>query len=87
MMFVGLLMLGSIKNVDFNSDIADTLGAFAAIVFMPLTYSIANGIMFGMLTWVILKVITGKVKDVKPVMWVTTALFAIYFVLKFMGIM
>ena len=87
MMFVGLLMLGSIKNVDFDSDIADTLGAFAAIVFMPLTYSIANGIMFGMLTWVILKVITGKVKDVKPVMWVTTALFAIYFVLKFMGIM
>lgn len=87
MMFVGLLMLGSIKNVNFDSDIADTLGAFAAIVFMPLTYSIANGIMFGMLTWVILKVFTGKVKEVKPVMWVTTALFALYFVLKFLHIM
>lgn len=87
MMFVGLLMLSSIKNVKFDNDAADTLGAFAAIVFMPLTYSIANGIMFGMLTWVILKVLTGKIKEVKPVMWVTTALFALYFVLKFLHIM
>ena len=87
MMFVGLLMLSSIKNVKFDSDAADTLGAFAAVVFMPLTYSIANGIMFGMLTWVILKVLTGKIKEVKPVMWVTTVLFALYFVLKFLHIM
>lgn len=87
MMFVGLLMFSSIKNVSLDGDIADTIGAFVAVTFMPLTYSIANGIMFGMLTWVILKVFTGKAKDVKPVMWVTTALFAIYFVLKFMGIM
>lgn len=87
MIFVGLLMLSSVKNVNFDADIADTLGAFAAIVFMPLTYSIANGIMFGMLTWVILKVLTGKIKEVKPVMWITTALFVVYFILKFMGIM
>lgn len=87
MMFVGLLMLSAVKNVDFESDIADTLGSFAAIVFMPLTYSISNGIMFGMLTWVILKLVTGKARDIKPVMWVSTLLFALYFVLKFMGIM
>lgn len=87
MMFVGLLMFTSITNVDFSSDIADTLGAFAAVAFMPLTYSISNGIMFGMLTWVILKVCTGKIKDVKPVMWVSTALFVFYFILKFTGIM
>lgn len=87
MMFVGLLMFSSIKNVDFGSDIADTLGGFAAVAFMPLTYSISNGIMFGMLTWVILKVCTGKIKDIKPVMWVSTALFVLYFVLKFIGVM
>lgn len=87
MMFVGLLMFSSIKNVDFGSDIADTLGAFAAVAFMPLTYSISNGIMFGMLTWVLLKVCTGKIKDVKPVMWISTALFVLYFVLKFIGVM
>lgn len=87
MVFVGLLMFSAVKNLDFDSDIADTLGGFAAVAFMPLTYSISNGIMFGMLTWVILKVCTGKIKDVKPVMWISTALFVLYFVLKFMGIM
>ena len=42
---------------------------------MPFTYSIANGIMFGMLAWVILKVCTGKIKQVHPVMWVCFVLF------------
>ncbi len=87
MVFVGLLMFGAVKNIDFESDMADAIGAFVAIAFMPLTYSIANGIMFGMLSWVIVKIFTGKVRDVKPIMWVSTALFAIYFVLKFLGIM
>ncbi len=87
MVFVGLLMFGAVKNIDFESDMADSVGAFVAIAFMPLTYSIANGIMFGMLSWVLIKIFTGKVKDVKAIMWISTALFAIYFVLKFMGIM
>ena len=87
MIFVGLLMFSAVRNVDFDADRADTLGAFIAIIFMPFTYSIANGIMFGMLTWVIVKILTGKIKDIKPVMWISTALFVFYFVLKFMGIM
>ncbi len=87
MVFVGLLMFGAVKNIDFESDMADAVSAFVAIAFMPLTYSISNGIMFGMLSWVIVKIATGKIKDVKPIMWISTALFAVYFVLKFMGIM
>ena len=86
MLFVGLMMFSAIKNMDFDTDIADTVGGFIAAIFMPLTYSIANGIMFGMLSWVILKIATGKLKDIKPVMWISTALFAVYFVLKFIGI-
>ena len=86
MLYVGLLMLSSIKKVDFEADVADTIGAFLAIVMMPLTYSIANGIMFGMLAWVILKVVTGKVKDISAVMWISVALFALYIVLKAMGL-
>ena len=42
---------------------------------MPFTYSIANGIMFGMLTWVILKMVAGKFKEIHPVMYVSAALF------------
>ncbi len=86
MLYVGLLMLSSIKKVDFDGDVADTIGAFLAIVMMPLTYSIANGIMFGMLAWVILKLVTGKAKDISAIMWISVALFAIYIVLKVMGL-
>ena len=86
MLYVGLLMLSSIKKVDFEGDAADTIGAFLAIIMMPLTYSIANGIMFGMLAWVILKLVTGKAKDISAVMWVSVVLFAIYVALKAMGL-
>lgn len=86
MLYVGLLMLSSIKKVDFAGDAADVIGAFLAIIMMPFTYSIANGIMFGMMAWVILKLVTGKAKDISGVMWVSVALFAIYIVLKVMGL-
>ena len=86
MLFVGMLMLSSIKNMEFDGDIADVIGGFVAVIFMPFTYSISNGIMFGMLSWVILKIFTGKIKDIKPVMWIATALFVVNFVLKFMGL-
>ena len=86
MLYVGLLMLSSVKKVNFDGDVADTIGAFLAITMMPLTYSIANGIMFGMLAWVILKLLIGKAKDISGVMWVSVALFAIYIVLKVMGL-
>lgn len=86
MLFVGLLMLSAVKEMDFDGDIADTIGGFLAIVMMPMTYSIANGIMFGMLAWVVLKLATGKAKDISAVMWVSVALFAVYVALKVMGL-
>lgn len=86
MLYVGLLMLSSVKKVEFDGDIADTIGAFLAIIMMPLTYSIANGIMFGMLAWVILKIFTGKIKDVSGVMWISVLLFAAYIALKVMNL-
>ena len=86
MLYVALLMLSAIKNVDFSSDAADTIGAFLAIIMMPLTYSIANGIMFGILSWVALKIFTGKAKDISGVMWISVALFVLYIILKVMGL-
>ena len=78
MLYVGILMLSAIKNMDFEGDVADVVGGFLAVVMMPFAYSIATGIMFGILSWVILKVVTGKIKDVSWIMWVSFALFAIY---------
>ena len=53
---------------------------------MPLTHSIANGIMFGIVSWVILKLVTGKAKDISAVMWISVVLFAIYIGLKAAGL-
>lgn len=78
MLYVGLLMLSSIKKMEFEGDIADVIGGFLAVVIMPFTYSIANGIMFGMIAWVLLKILTGKIKDISAVMWVSVALFVLY---------
>lgn len=63
LVWVGLLMIGAVRNMHFDGDIADVVGGFLALIMMPFTYSIANGIMFGILAWVILKVLTGKVKE------------------------
>ena len=86
LVFVGLLMLKNVTKMDFESDIADTVGGFLAIIMMPFTYSIANGIMFGIIAWVILKVVTGKIRDIHPVMWVSFALFAVRIITIIMGV-
>ncbi len=75
LLYVGLLMSSSVKKISFDGDIADTVGAFLAMVMMPLAYSIATGIMFAILSWVILKVCTKKAKDVSPARWVIFVLF------------
>lgn len=86
LVFVGLLMIKNVTKMDFDSDIADTVGGFVAIIFMPFAYSIATGIMFGILTWVILKVVTGKIKDIHPIMWIAFALFAVRIVTIICGV-
>ena len=73
----GMLMMSSVTKMNFSDDIADSVGGFMAVAMMPLTYSIANGIMFGIMTWVILKVCTGKSQEVSPIMWVIFVLFAL----------
>ena len=78
MLYVGILMLSAIKNMEFEGDIADVIGGFLAVVMMPFAYSIATGIMFGIVSWVILKVVTGKIKDISVIMWISFALFACY---------
>ena len=78
LIYVGFLMLTSVIKVDF-SDITEALPAFLTIVMMPLSYSIANGIAFGIISYVLIKTLTGKVKDVKLCTWVVAALFLIKF--------
>ncbi len=77
LLYVGMLMVSSAKKIEFDGDIADTAAAYMAMLMMPLSYSIATGIMFGILVWVILKVCEGKTKEISPVMWVVFGLFVL----------
>ena len=77
LLYVGMLMVSSAKKITFDGDIADTVGAYMAMLMMPLTYSIATGIMFAILAWVIVKTCEGKSKDVSPIMWVVFVLFCL----------
>ena len=86
LVFVGLLMLKNVTKMNFNDDIADTVGGFFAIIMMPFAYSIATGIMFGIIAWVVLKIVMGKINDIHPVMWVAFGLFAVRIVTIIMGI-
>lgn len=86
LVFVGLLMMKNVTKMDFNTDIADTVGGFLAIIMMPFSYSIANGIMFGIISWVVLKVVTGKIKEVHPIMWISFLLFAVRIATMIMGV-
>lgn len=78
LIMVGLFMLSPVQKIDMK-DFTESLPAFLTIIIMPLTYSIAEGIVFGMLSYVLLKVATLKWKDVSPVM----VILAILFILKF----
>ncbi len=77
LIYVGMLMFSSCKKIEFEKDTADTVSAYMSIVMMPLTYSIANGIMFGVLSWVLIKVFTGKAKQVSPIMYGIFVLFVL----------
>lgn len=77
LVIVGFFMASSIKEMEFDGDLADAVGGYLAFLMMPLTYSIANGIMFGVLAWFIIKVCTGQLKKIHPVMYIVCALFII----------
>lgn len=77
LVIVGFFMASSIKKMNFDGDLADSIGGYLAFLMMPLTYSIANGIMFGVLAWFIIKVCSGQLKKIHPVMYIVCALFII----------
>ena len=81
LIIVGLLMMGEVRHIDF-SDITNSLPAFLAIVMMPFTYSIAEGISFGMISYVLIKVLSGRYKEISIVMYVLAVLFIIGLTMK-----
>ncbi len=78
LILVGLFMLSPIKELDLT-DFTEAIPAFLTIIMMPLAYSISDGLIFGIVSYVALKVLVGKGKDVT----ITTYIIAALFILKF----
>lgn len=75
---VGALMIGQVREIDFT-DFTVALPAFLTIVVMPFTYSIANGIGAGFVSYVLLRSVAGKARTIHPLMWVVAVAFVLYF--------
>lgn len=77
---VGLFMITTVVDIDF-SDISEAFPAFMTILMMPLTYSIAEGISFGMISYALIKLLTGKGKEVSPLVYVLSIVFILRYLL------
>ncbi|MER6006705.1 NCS2 family permease [Nonomuraea angiospora] len=75
---VGFLMMTSIRDIDWD-DFEIAIPAFLTVVIMPFTYSISNGIGAGFISYVLIKVVRGKAREIHPLLWGVTALFVLYF--------
>lgn len=76
LILVGLFMMTPISKINLE-DFTDAIPAFLTIIMMPLAYSIAEGLVFGVISYVVLKALTGKGKDVHPMMYIIAVLFII----------
>ena len=78
LVIVGFLLMTQIRNVDWD-DYAVGIPVFLTIVVMPFTYSIANGIGAGFVSYVVLQTARGRARALHPLLWVVAGLFALYF--------
>lgn len=74
LIFVGFLMMKSVMSIDFN-DVTEGIPAFITIMVMPFAYSIASGISWGIISYVICKVAGGKMKQIPVVTWILAIVF------------
>ena len=78
LVIVGAMMMAQIAHIDL-SDFRVLLPVFLTATVMPLTYSIANGIGAGFVSWVIINALSGRAKQISPLLWVVAAGFVIFF--------
>ena len=81
LIIVGFLMMSPVIGIDFT-DPTEGIPAFLTIVMMPFCYSIAEGIVYGVLSYVVLKVATGKARQIPVVTWVIFVIFVLRFFIR-----
>ena len=80
LILVGLMMMGSVLEVDFT-DYSEAVPAFVCIIFMPLAYSISDGIVLGMISYVLINLLTGKFRKLTLGMYILSAIFVLKFLI------
>jgi AGZA family xanthine/uracil permease-like MFS transporter len=78
LIIVGFMMMTQIKGIDWD-DLGIAIPAFLTIILMPFTYNISVGIGAGFVTYVVIRVIQGRRREIHPLMYVVAGLFMIYF--------
>ena len=78
LVIVGVMMMSPVTNIDW-SDYSEAIPAFLTAVLMPLTYSVAHGVMIGAIAYVVINACSGKIKKINLVLWIL----AILFILKY----
>ena len=78
LVIVGALMMSQIRRIEFG-DMSVLIPVFITVAVMPFTYSIANGIGAGFIAWVIVRSLSGKARQISPLLWIVAVGFAIYF--------
>ena len=80
LVIVGLFMMSPIKNIPFD-DYAESIPAFITIITMPMVYSISDGILLGMISYVLLNLASGNYKRITPTMYILAILFILKYIL------
>lgn len=81
LLFVACLMMKSLMEIDWD-DVTESIPAMITFIMIPLCFSIADGIGLGFIIYTAIKLLTGRVKEVKGMVWILTAIFLLYFVFK-----
>ena len=74
LILVGVMMMEPVVRIDWTN-FREAIPAFVTLILMPVAYSISDGILIGLITYVVLNAITGKAKEISPMMWVLAVLF------------
>jgi AGZA family xanthine/uracil permease-like MFS transporter len=79
LIIVGLLMMEPVVKIPFDN-FSESIPAFICIIMMPLTYSISNGILLGMISYVLMNMICGNFKKITPAMYILAVLFILKYI-------
>ncbi len=78
LIYVGILMIGGVKDIEWG-DPTTAVPAFLTMAIMPLTYNISYGIAFGLISYILIKLFSGKIKEIKAGTWIIGILFTVMF--------